>query len=91
MQKLNPHRRQQMQVEETQISKEEFAEWENSKVTKFVLNIIKEQENMATEYLKNGGTLGKDAGFTTERVVGRIEGWNFVLNIKYEEEANYDH
>jgi len=80
-----------MSVEETQISKEEFAEWENSKVTKFVIEVIKEQEKMATEFLTNGGTLGKDAGFTTDRVVGRIEGWNFVLNIQYEDKTEYDH
>lgn len=91
MQRQNPHRRQQMPINESQISKEEFAEWENSGVTKFVLELIKEQERMATEYLKNGGTIGPDAGFTTDRVVGRIEGWNFILNIQYEDENSYDY
>lgn len=72
-------------------SKEEFEEWKNCHVGKFVFGIIEDQKNMTAEFLENGGTCGVNAEITTDRVVGRLEGFKFLLNIQYEEKKSYGH
>lgn len=68
-----------------EITKEQFAEWRNSAVTKEVMKLIEEQRDDIVAFLANGGTLNKSATISTDFVVGRIQGLNELLNIEYEE------
>lgn len=79
-------------------SKEEFEEWMQSNVTQYVRHLIQETQDNVKEFLCNGGTLNKNQPLTTDYVVGRIQGLNDFLLIKYEEVdekskqgKNYDH
>ena len=77
-------------MEQEQISKEEFVSWEDSKVTQFVTNKLKEIKEANKDFVSNGGTLKGD-GPSTDFIVGYIQGLNEFLNTSYEEEKDYDH
>lgn len=68
------------------MTKAEFNEWKNHKVTQFVFDALKERQDGLKEFLANGGTLANDAPKdATAAVVGRIQGINEVLMVEYEE------
>lgn len=78
------------EAEAQSISREEFREWYGSKITQFVMGKLIRDRDEWVGYLANGRTIVKDADLTTEFVVGRIQGLNDFLLIKYEskEEKN---
>jgi len=75
---------------EQEISREEYKEWRESKVTKEVMKGLSQVQEDLKEFLSNGGTLGKDS-VSTDFIVGRIQGLNDFLNVEYEEKSTYEH
>lgn len=77
--------------EKVEITKEEFLNWKENKVTQMVMQELQQVKEDLKEILGNGGSLGKDSP-ATEYFVGRIQGINEVLNIDYEEPVkSYGH
>lgn len=82
------------QIEVTQL---EFKEWTQNKITKRVVkDLIQIQEHLK-HYVATGKTLSKDAEFTTDRIVGRIEGVMELFNLfqdtteDLKESPDYEH
>lgn len=67
------------------ISKEEFTEWENNRVTKYIKAALTDGRTRLTEFLAGGGTLQKDATVSTDFIVGKIQGVNEFLTVVYDE------
>ena len=70
------------------ISKEEFSEWKNDKVTMAIFQVL---DTLRTGYmmqLANGATLGDKTAEETAKVVGRIQGINDLMLVDYEEDIN---
>jgi hypothetical protein len=78
-------------MDQEQISKEEFINWKDSKVTKFFQDRLSELREDRKEFMAAGGTLSKDSPVTTDFLVGYIQGLNEFLNSEYEERDQYDH
>jgi hypothetical protein len=67
----------------TQPSKESFVEWKESEVTQYVMQKLKESQDMWKNYLCEGHTVGAEGAFSTEAVVARIQTYNDLLEIDY--------
>ncbi len=67
--------------ETVEISAEEFKEWTEAKTTKAIVNNIIELRQQLNNYLVAGNTVTKEAEFTTDRIVGRIEGITELFNM----------
>ena len=75
-----------------QITKAEFNEWKENKITKMVMASLEQTKVENQEFISNGGTITKDSTTSTDFIVGRIQGINLVLNIDYEESPEeYNH
>jgi hypothetical protein len=75
---------------ENEISKEEYIDWRDSRVTKFVRGKLEEIKSANKDFVANGGTLKGD-GPSTDFIVGYIQGLNEFLNTEYEEKPDYGH
>ena len=77
---------EQKEAEEASITKEEFKEWYNSTITQFILSKLTSERDRWMFYMANGNTIRKDSEWTTDFVVGRIQGLNDFLLVQYEED-----
>ena len=76
------------------VSKEEFLEWKESKVTQQVLAYVRAKREEMKEYLAQGGTIAPNAQLSTEALVGHLRGLDDILNIDYiveEPKGTYGH
>jgi hypothetical protein len=82
-----------MAEDQLEITRQEFVDWKENKITQSIFSILQERQDMLKEFLANGGSLSKDAPKdSTAFTVGRIQGINEILNIEYEEPAQpYEH
>ena len=64
---------------EVEISREEFKDWKENKVTQQVYIEIKELQDQWLQYIANGNTIGQEPYYPTEYVVGRIQALNDIL------------
>lgn len=65
------------------ISREDFVLWKESIVTKEIINHFKGMRQNYSDKITSGGTL--ESLTETSRIVGVIEGLDFLLNASYEE------
>lgn len=65
------------------MTKDEYIEWKENRVTKETFAIIEKARDAYKERLTSGATL--DSMETTARTVGNIEAFDFLLNIEWEE------
>lgn len=65
------------------ITPQELEEWKRGKVTKFVLNTLKEECNELSASLARGDTLQGGAGTVEEtaKTVGKLQGLGYLLLI----------
>lgn len=68
-------------------TKEQWVEWRHHPVTEEVFEELRAVVEHEKERLAKGGTLNEEnVAAATSRVVGRIEGFEFLLNADYEDE-----
>ena len=79
------------EIESNDISKEEYEQWLNNKVTKNVFDQIKLEEARSVLAIKTSP--GNVIGITPSQdiMVGRIQGYNWVLDLSYEDDVKYEH
>ena len=79
-----------------EITKSEFVNWRDNKVTKEIFKLIRAKKTNAADYVAMGGTLTSQTERDTALFVGRISGYDELLNIQWdeseesEEEENHD-
>ena len=85
-------------AEHLEVTPLEFKEWTQNKITKWIVKDIIEKQEHLKHYVASGKTLSADAEYTTDRIVGRIEGVMELFNLFQdtqedltEEVADYDH
>ena len=69
-----------------EITKQEFQEWREHKITKVVFESLQQRSDEFKEMLANGGTLAEGAPKdATAITVGRIQGIREILLVEWEE------
>lgn len=74
-----------------EISAMEFARWKTHPVTMEVFRLVREKARLLKEFLGEGHTLRETAEQTqleTSRTVGRIEGLEQLLSLRWEEKED---
>ena len=77
------------QQEPVEISQELFENWTQAEVTKAVISELSLQTESLKNYLASGATIAKDADVTTERIIGRLEGIQYLFRMFTEQQENY--
>lgn len=67
------------------MTKDEYIEWKENRVTKEILSIIESAREAHKERLASGTIL--DSPQQMARTVGNIEAFDFLINIEWEEPA----
>lgn len=83
-------KRESQMIEQQQISKEEFLQWKNDRVTQQVLRDLQAIQTYWKDALANGVTISKDAELSTELVIGRIQGLQDCIGIDWDEETDIE-
>jgi hypothetical protein len=88
-------------MEKVEFSKDEFKAWTEHRITKSLVEHLMAKRKELVDYLAGGNTLGKEADYSTDRVVGNIEGVTEIFNAFHEakedaqteeeDKPSYDH
>jgi len=84
-------------AEQIEVTALEFKEWTQNKITKKVVSDIINMQEHLKHYVATGQTLSEGAEFTTDRIVGRIEGIMELFNLfqdtqeDLKESPDYEH
>ncbi len=70
------------------VTKEEYIEWKNHPVTKIVKQSIEEERDRLKEIVSSGAVLEDFSEQKVARLIGHIEGLNYLLDIRYEDEED---
>ena len=74
------------------VSKEEFLNWKDNKVTKTITDMLNEVKQANVDYVIAGGTL-KEGEYATASIVGLIKGIDMFLDMDVTEDTkeSYGH
>jgi hypothetical protein len=83
-----------MSQQQVVITQDEFREWTENKITKSVVKQIVDAREGLSNYIATGNTIGSDAEYSTDFMVGQIRGitelFNLFSEVK-EEVKDYEH
>jgi len=72
------------------VTKEEYNEWKNHPVTKVIKQSIEEERDRLKDIISSGTVLEDFSEQKVARLIGHIEGLDYLLDIRYEDEEDVD-